>query len=130
MPHRSVRTPDAPAAIGPYVQAQVAERGRLVFCSGQIPLDPATGAFVGEGDVTAQAKQVMGNLGAVLRAAGVGFGDVVKTTIYLTDMADFAAVNEVYATYFTGDFPARATVAVAALPKAARVEIEAIAVAD
>ena len=102
----------------------------MVFCSGQIPLDPTTGAFVGEGNVKAQAEQVMKNLGAVLTAADVGFADVVKTTIFLVDMGDFAAVNEVYATYFSGAFPARATVAVAALPKASRVEIEAIAVAD
>jgi 2-iminobutanoate/2-iminopropanoate deaminase len=102
----------------------------MVFCSGQIPLDPATGAFVGEGDIRQQAEQVMKNLAAVLAAADVGFADVVKTTIFLVDMADFAVVNEIYATYFSGGFPARATVAVAALPKAARVEIEAIAVAD
>lgn len=130
MSHQTVSTADAPAAIGPYVQAKVAQGSRMVFCSGQIPLDPATGAFVGEGDVRAQATQVMKNLAAVLAAAGAGFRQVVKTTIFLVDMADFAAVNEVYASYFDGEFPARATVAVAALPKAARVEIEAIAVAE
>ena len=129
MSHQSVSTPLAPSAIGPYVQAKVAQGSRMVFCSGQIPLDPASGAFVGEGDVQAQTQRVLENLAAVLAAAGVGFGDVVKTTIFLVDMADFAVVNQVYATFFTGEFPARATVAVAALPRGARVEIEAIAIA-
>ena len=100
----------------------------MIFCSGQIPLDPSSGVFVGEGDVEAQTQRVLQNLGAVLEAAGVGFAEVVKTTIFLVDMADFAVVNQVYATFFTGDFPARATVAVAALPRGARVEIEAIAI--
>ncbi|MDX2021828.1 MAG: RidA family protein [Deltaproteobacteria bacterium] len=129
MSHQSISTPSAPSAIGPYVQAKVALGSRMVFCSGQIPLDPASGAFVGEGDVSAQTHRVLQNLGAVLEAAGVGFSEVVKTTIFLVDMADFAVVNQVYATYFTGEFPARATVAVAALPRGARVEIEAIAIA-
>ncbi len=124
----SVSTQNAPAAIGPYVQAKVAEGSRLVFCSGQIPLDPTTGGFVGQGDVVAQTHQVMKNLSAVLEAAGVGWAHVVKTTIYLVDMADFAAVNEVYASYLAKEPPARATVQVAALPKAARVEIDAVAV--
>lgn len=129
MVHASVSTTEAPAAIGPYVQAKVAQGSRMVFCSGQIPLEPSSGAFVGEGDVVAQTHQVMRNLAAVLKAAGVDWSHVVKTTIYLIDMADFAAVNEVYASYLGAEVPARATVQVAALPKAARVEIDAIAVA-
>ena len=128
MSHTSVSTNAAPAAIGPYVQAKVAQGNRMIFCSGQIPLDPATGAFVGEGDVVAQAHQVLKNLSAVLTAGGANWTHVVKTTIYLVDMADFAAVNEVYASYLEGEPPARATVQVAALPKAARVEIDAVAV--
>lgn len=129
MSHTSVSTKAAPAAIGPYVQAKVAQGSRMVFCSGQIPLDPATGAFVGEGDVVAQAHQVMKNLSSVLEAAGVGWPQVVKTTIFLTDMNDFVAVNEVYASYLGTEPPARATVQVAALPKGARVEIDAVAMA-
>lgn len=130
MAHTKVSTTAAPAAIGPYVQAKVARGQRFVFCSGQIPLDPATGAFVGDGDVVAQTHRVMKNLAAVLAAAGVSWAEVVKTTIFLVDMGDFAAVNEVYASYVGAEPPARATVAVAALPKGARVEIEALAVAD
>ena len=124
----SVSTTQAPAAIGPYVQAKVAQGSRMVFCSGQIPLDPATGEFVGPGDVVAQTHRVMQNLNAVLAAADANWSHVVKTTIFLTDMADFAAVNEVYASYLTGEPPARATVAVSALPRGARVEIDAVAV--
>ena len=115
---------NAPSAIGPYSQAVAA--GEFVFVSGQIPLDPATGAMV-EGGIEAQTERVMANLGAILEAAGLGFGDVVKTTIYLADMADFPAVNAVYGRSFPRDPPARATVQVAALPKAARIEIEAVA---
>jgi len=124
-----VRTPHAPAAIGPYSQAVVVPVGaqRMVFCSGQIALDPATGAVI-EGDVTAQTRQVLDNLGAVLTAAGATFADVVKTTIWLADMADFAAVNAIYGERFAHDPPARATVAAAGLPRNVRVEIEAIAV--
>ena len=124
-----VRTAHAPAAIGPYSQAVVVPVGdqRMVFCSGQIALDPATGALV-EGDVSAQTRQVLENLGAVLAAAGASFADVVKTTIFLADMADFATVNAIYGERFPSDPPARATVAAAALPRNARVEIEAIAV--
>ncbi len=116
----------APSAVGPYSQAVAA--GGLVFVSGQIPLDPATGELI-DGDIAAQAERVLENLGAVLKAAGLTFGDVVKTTIYLTDMADFAAVNQVYARYFPTEEPARATIQVAALPKGARIEIDAVAVA-
>ena len=117
-------TPGAPAPIGPYSQA--VRSGGEVFCSGQIPLDPQTGELVA-GDVSAQAERVLQNLGAVLAAAGLSFADVVKTTIYLADMADFAAVNAVYEKYFGDSKPARSTFAVAALPKGARLEIDCIA---
>ena len=127
----SVSTPDAPRAIGPYSQAiQVAAPAKLVFCSGQIPLDATTGEFVGAGDVRAQTATVMKNLGAILAAAGASFATVVKTTIFLTDLQDFAAVNEVYARHFPTRPPARATVQVAGLPKGAQVEIEAIAIIE
>ncbi len=120
----SVASPSAPAAIGPYSQAIRA--GSLVFLSGQIPLDPATGALV-QGDIAAQTTRVMENLRAVLAAAGCSFADVVRTTIYLVDLAHFATVNETYGRFFEAPFPARATVQVAALPKGAQVEIDAIA---
>jgi 2-iminobutanoate/2-iminopropanoate deaminase len=120
----AIQTEAAPAAIGPYSQAIRA--GDLVFCSGQVPLDPATGALV-EGDVAAQTDRVMKNLQAVLEAAGTNLAAVVKTTIYLTDLGDFAAVNEAYGAYFTAAPPARATIEVSALPLGSRVEIEAVA---
>ena len=123
-PLRSVATDRAPAAIGPYAQAVIANG--LVFCSGQIGLDPSTGDLV-PGGVVAETEQVLRNLGAVLEAAGSGLDRVVRTTIYLADMADFAAMNEVYAQVFGEHRPARSTVAVAALPRGARVEIEAVA---
>jgi 2-iminobutanoate/2-iminopropanoate deaminase len=126
---RSVRASGAPEAIGPYSQAIEARGARTLWLSGQIPLDPATGALV-EGDVAAQAERVMENLRAVLSAAGAGFEHVVRCTIYLADLADFAAVNEVYGRAFPGEPPARATVQVAALPRGARVEIDAVAVLD
>lgn len=113
----------APAAIGPYSQAIRA--GCYVFCAGQLGLDPVTGDLV-EG-VEAQAERALQNIGAVLAADGLGFADVVKTTIFIVDMADFAAVNTIYARYFPEPFPARSTVAVAALPRGGRVEIEVIA---
>lgn len=122
-----ISTQDAPSAIGPYSQA-VTARG-MVFCSGQIPLDPATGELV-SGGVEAQTAQVLDNLGAVLRAAGAGFDQVVKTTIFLADMNDFQAVNAVYAERFGEAPPARATVQVSRLPRDVRVEIDAIAVVD
>lgn len=122
---RIVSSTQAPAAIGPYSQA--VEAGGLVFLSGQIPLDPATGAMV-EGDVAAQTERVMQNLEAVLAAAGLTFAHVVRCTIYLTNLGDFATVNEVYGKRFPAQPPARATVQVAALPKGAQVEIDAIAV--
>jgi 2-iminobutanoate/2-iminopropanoate deaminase len=125
----AVSTESAPRAIGPYSQAVIAQGTRCIYCSGQIPLDPQTGKLVGEGDVAKETHRVMQNLAAVLVAAGVSLDAVVKTTIYLTDLSNFAAVNEAYATYFTGTPPARATVQVAALPKGAQVEIDAVAVA-
>lgn len=128
MERRVISTEAAPAAIGPYSQA--VRLGDLVFLSGQIPLDPKSGEMVGGQDASAQAEQVLDNLAAVLAAAGSSFGQVVKTTIFLTDLADFAAVNAVYAKRFDGvPPPARATVQVAALPRGAKVEIEMIAAA-
>ncbi len=121
-----VQTDDAPKAIGPYSQAIATDR--LLFCSGQIPLDPKTGMLLGEGDARVQAKRAMDNLGAVLAAGGASFDTVVKTTIFLTNLGDFTDVNEVYASYFKGTPPARSTIQVAALPKGANVEIEAIAI--
>jgi 2-iminobutanoate/2-iminopropanoate deaminase len=124
MTRQAVSTTSAPAAIGPYSQA-IAARG-LVFCSGQVGLDPATGELV-EGGIEAQAERALRNLAAVLDAAGCGFGDVMKTTVFLADIADFAAFNAVYGRFMADPPPARSTFAVAALPKGARVEIEAIA---
>lgn len=124
MPKSQISTPDAPGAIGPYSQAIRA--GDFVFLSGQIPLDPATGQLV-SGDIKQEATQVMRNLEAVLAAAGATFANVVRTTIFLSDMADFSAVNEVYGSHFANEPPARATVQVAALPRGARVEIDAVA---
>ena len=117
-------TKDAPAPIGPYSQA--IEAGGFVFCSGQIPLDPVSGEIL-RGPIADQTHLVMKNVGAVLRAAGLSFQNVIKTTIYLTEMADFAAVNEVYGEYFTEIPPARSTVAVKELPKGVQVEIEVLA---
>ena len=124
---KAISTQSAPRAIGPYSQG-IAAAGRMVFCSGQIPLDPQSGEMVGAGDVRAQAKRVMENLRAVLQAAGADFDNVVKTTIYLADLQDFGHVNEIYGGYFKAAPPARATVQVAGLPKGALVEIDAIAV--
>jgi 2-iminobutanoate/2-iminopropanoate deaminase len=121
----AVTTNAAPQAIGPYSQAVRA--GQWLFCSGQIGLDPTTGEIV-PGGVVAEAGRVLENLRAVLAAAGGSLDDVVRTTIYLVDLADFGRVNEIYAQFFNAPFPARATVGVAALPRAARVEIDAIAV--
>ncbi len=124
---KNISTENAPKAIGPYAQAVVASGGSLVFCSGQIPLDPKTGEMVGAGDVRIQVERVLENLGAVLSAAGASFASVVKTTIFLADLQDFGTVNEVYARYFGTSLPARATVQAAGLPKGALVEIDAIA---
>ncbi len=123
MTRQAISTTGAPAAIGPYSQAIAA--GDLVFCSGQLGLDPATGELV-EG-VEAQAERALRNLAAVLDAAGATWGDVVKTTLFLADMGDFAAVNAIYATFMPDPPPARSTFAVGALPKGGRIEIEAIA---
>jgi 2-iminobutanoate/2-iminopropanoate deaminase len=120
----SIVTPHAPQPIGPYSQA--IQCGSELYCSGQIPIDPQTGELVA-GDVAAQAERVIENLGAVLCAAGCHYVDVVKTTIFLIDMSDFAAVNSVYERYFGMTKPARSTVAVSALPRGARVEIDCIA---
>lgn len=119
-----IHTDSAPAAIGPYSQA--IQIGDLLFVSGQVPIDPSTGAVV-EGDVKAQAQQSLNNLKAILNAAGTNMGAVVKTTVFLADMNDFAAMNEVYAQFFQEPFPARSAVQVGRLPKDAKVEIEAIA---
>ena len=119
-----ISTNGAPQAIGPYSQGVKA--GNFIFCSGQIPLVPATGQMV-DGGIVAQTEQVMSNIEALLGAVGLGFDAVVKTTIYLTDLADFAAVNEVYGSRFAGDPPARSTVQVSALPRGAGVEIEVVA---
>jgi 2-iminobutanoate/2-iminopropanoate deaminase len=124
---QAISSPGAPQAIGPYSTAIRA--GQLLFLSGQIPLDPSTGQIV-DGDVAAQTRRVMENLRAVLEAAGLSLDAVVRTTIFLADMSDFAKVNEVYGTYFAAPAPARATVQVARLPRDARVEIDAIASFD
>lgn len=121
-----IQTSEAPAAVGPYSQAVKIDCGKLIFCSGQIPMDPKSGEIVGD-TATEQAEQVLKNLKAVLTAAGAGMENVVKATVFLTNMDDFIAVNEVYAKYFTTDLPARAAVQVARLPKDVKVEIEAIA---
>jgi len=120
-----INTNNAPAPIGPYSQA-VAANGFL-FVSGQIPSNPATGEIV-SGDIKTEAKQVMENIKAILTEAGLNFSNIVKTSIFLTDMGNFAQVNEVYGTYFTDQFPARETVQVAALPKNVNVEISVIAI--
>ncbi|HEV8422955.1 MAG TPA: RidA family protein, partial [Chthoniobacterales bacterium] len=119
-----VSTSDAPAAIGPYSQA--VRCGSMLFCAGQIPLDPVTGQMV-TGDVSVQAKRVLKNIAALLKAERLSFDHIVKTTVFLTDMNDFQTVNEIYATYFGENPPARSTVAVAGLPKGAKLEIEVIA---
>ena len=123
---RVIATPDAPKAVGPYSQA-ILVNGTL-YVSGQIPVNPADGTV--PADIAAQAHQSLKNVGAILKAAGMGYGNVVKTTVLLADIADFKAVNEVYAEYFTEDKPARACFQVAALPMGVGIEIEAVAVED
>ncbi len=125
MTKRRIATPDAPAALGPYSQA--IDTGAQIFCSGQVGVDPATGDLV-VGGIKAEAQRALRNLGAVLEAAGVSYADVVKTTVFLIDIGDFATFNAIYADFFPDPPPARSTFAVAALPKGARVEVEAIAV--
>lgn len=122
---KALSTDKAPAAIGPYSQA-IDSGGGLIFLSGQIPIDPATGSFT-EGGVKEQTRQCLLNAQAILQSAGLSLANVVKTTVYLADMGDFAAMNEVYAQFFTQPFPARSAVAVKALPKGALVEVECIA---
>jgi 2-iminobutanoate/2-iminopropanoate deaminase len=122
---QAVTTPEAPQAIGPYSQA--IRSGNLLFVSGQIPLDPATGTLVGD-DIETQTRQVLQNLGAILAAAGTTFASVVRTTVYLTDLAEFGAMNQVYGSFIASPAPARSTVQVSRLPRDARVEIDLIAV--
>jgi 2-iminobutanoate/2-iminopropanoate deaminase len=122
-----ISTSEAPGAIGPYSQA--VRSGSFLFCSGQIPLDPKSGQIV-SGDIAAQTQRVLDNIGAVLKAEDLTFDNIVKTTIFLTNLGDFQTVNEVYGSYFKQDPPARSTIQVAALPKGANVEIEVIAIAD
>jgi 2-iminobutanoate/2-iminopropanoate deaminase len=120
-----INTNNAPAPIGPYSQATLA--GGFLFVSGQIPIDPLSGELISS-DIKAEAAQVMENIKAILTEAGLGFDNIVKTSIFLTDLQNFVQVNEVYGTYFTGDFPARETIQVSALPKGVNVEISVIAV--
>ncbi|HVG58691.1 MAG TPA: RidA family protein [Hyalangium sp.] len=127
MARNAIHSPNAPQAIGPYSQAIQVDAGKMTFLSGQIPLDPKTMEMV-QGDVATQTDRVMQNLKAVLAEAGLDFSHVVRCTIFLTDLGDFAKVNEVYGRYFTSAPPSRATVQVAALPRGAKVEIDAIAV--
>ena len=122
-----VSSPSAPRAIGPYSPAVRA--GQVLFVSGQVPIDPATGSLV-TGDIAVQTRRVLDNVGALLEAGGLAFADVARTTVFLADMNDFTAMNEVYGEYFAEPYPARATVQVARLPKDARVEIDVIAAYD
>jgi 2-iminobutanoate/2-iminopropanoate deaminase len=124
MPRQAVASPHAPKAIGPYSAALRA--GQLLFVSGQVPIDPATGALI-DGDITAQTRQVLQNMGALLDAAGLSHAHVVRTTVFLADMNDFAAMNDVYREFFSDPYPARSTVQAARLPRDARIEIDAIA---
>ncbi len=125
MTKRQIATDKAPAALGPYSQAIAA--GGMLYASGQVPIDPATGELAGA-DIETQAKQVFENLKQVLAAAGTDFGSVVKTTVFLTDLANFGVVNDIYAGYFTAPYPARSCVQIGALPKGALIEVELIAV--
>ena len=124
MVKQAVSSPGAPTAIGPYSPA--VRTGQLLFVSGQVPIDPTTGNLV-DGDITAMTRRVLDNVGALLKAGGLTFADVVRTTVFLADMNDFASVNDVYGTYFPQPYPARATVQVSRLPKDSRVEIDVIA---
>ena len=130
MSKKVIRTDKAPAPVGPYNQA-IATTGQMLFIAGQVPLDPQSGNIVGEGDITAQTQQVMTNIEAILTEAGANWNDVVKTSVFLTDLANFSPMNQVYAEYFVEDTaPARACVEVSRLPKDVLVEIECIAVID
>jgi 2-iminobutanoate/2-iminopropanoate deaminase len=121
----AISSPKAPKAIGPYSPAIAA--GNMLFVSGQVPIDPSTGNMI-DGDITAQTRRVLDNVGALLAAGGASFANVVRTTVFLADMNDFAAMNQVYGEYFVEPYPARATVQVARLPKDSRVEIDVIAI--
>ncbi len=125
--NQAIATKNAPAAIGPYSQGIKA--GKTIYVSGQIPIDPATGEFAGQ-DIEAQTRQSLTNIKNILKEAGADMSDVVKTTVLLKDIADFAAMNKIYAEFFTEPYPARAAFQVAAIPKGALVEIEAVAVTD
>ena len=125
MAKKIISSDQAPKAIGPYSQA--VDLGDLVFLSGQIPLDPASGQVVGAGDIQAQTERVLQNVQGVLQTAGLTMAHVVRTTVYMVDLAEFARMNEVYAKYFPSEPPARSTVQVVALPRGARVEIDAVA---
>ncbi len=125
MNKEAIQSPAAPAAIGPYSQA--IQAGNTVYVSGQLPIDPATGAFPGN-DIVSQTRQSLSNIKAILEEAGLSMADVTKTTVLLADIAEFGAMNEVYAEFFAAPYPARAAFQVAALPKAAKVEIECVAV--
>jgi 2-iminobutanoate/2-iminopropanoate deaminase len=124
---QAVSTQSAPKAIGPYSQG--VRTGSLLFVSGQVPIDPATGNLI-DGDIAAQTRRVFRNIGEILKAGGASFDHVVRTTVFLADMNDFAAMNDVYGTFFSSPFPARATVQVSRLPKDARIEIDAIAIVE
>ena len=124
MPKQAISSPDAPKAIGPYSSAL--RSGQWLFVSGQVPIDPATGTMVA-GDVAVQTRRVLENIGALLAAGGLTYKDLVRTTVFLADMNDFAAMNEVYRTYFTEPYPARSTIEAARLPRDARIEIDAMA---
>ena len=119
-----IKPTSSPAAVGPYNHA--VRTGDLLFCAGQIPIDPVTGELV-SGDIKHQTRRVLKNVEAILQDQNLSFTNIVKTTVFLKDLSDFAGMNEVYATFFTGDYPARSTIQVAALPKGAQVEIEVIA---
>jgi 2-iminobutanoate/2-iminopropanoate deaminase len=127
MRKQAISSSHAPKAIGPYSSALRA--GQLLFISGQVPIDPATGAMV-TGDIAAQTRRVLENIGALLTAGGLTYADLVRTTVFLADMNDFAAMNEVYRTYFAEPYPARSTIEAARLPRDARIEIDAIALYD
>ncbi|MCG3155149.1 MAG: 2-iminobutanoate/2-iminopropanoate deaminase [bacterium] len=124
-----IKTSSAPAAIGPYSQGIRVSAGKMLFTAGQVPLDPATGQMV-TGDIKAQTRRVLENVKAILQAAGASFENVVKTTVFMTDLNEFAAMNEVYAEFFSTHPPARSTVEVRALPRGAKVEIETMAIVD
>ncbi len=124
MSNKAIATPNAPGAIGPYSQG--VEAGNLVFVSGQLPIDPATGAFAGE-DIASQTRQALTNIRSILEVGGMSMANVVKTTVLMTDLAEFADMNAVYAEFFCEPYPARAAFQVVAVPKGAKVEIEAIA---